>query len=205
MYDLHMRATTTGESFVPESQLVPGLTINEFVLTGLDKRMVGATNAGRLLAGDICLELVDETKEKLHDVTSHGNGEAGPGEIIAPLLRVTEDFRDEDAYVHATKGSHWERYTMWAIDEVTDTPIVEVEPGLRTDINPRSISVFPAYDYNKLLKQTGLRRPLGHASAFRFALGLSIFDPLYQESHAPIKQAHRHFDLLWKPDSFRKS
>jgi hypothetical protein len=178
-----------------------GLHINDFVLGALQRGVVDAINAGRMLAISKTLHLDKPVTNQLSTIAKQHDGEPIPGRIIAPLLRVSQDFAEQETvWIQPAHKAKWMEQPVYAIDELTDKIVVEIDSKKRAEVDASDIGLFTDTDYHLLLKPNN-RRPHKQGVALRFALGMSAFDGAYSQTQH-LSATFRHFDLNNKVKPF---
>ncbi len=193
------------------------MDMTEFIETGVNKELIDPVNAGRLLAlGDVAtgcsVELSAAMQNKLYAINDGYDSEYVPGRIIAPALRVREDFREVSrVYLQLADKAPWLLRDLFAVDEICDPAEAIAVSGIPADFadhplrvapqtqtlagfHPKSPRIFSERDNNILTKPPkGVRRQWKQAAAVRWALHLSYFNA---DTEEPIvNSVTRHYDL----------
>ena len=193
------------------------IDIGQFIDTGLGKELIDPVNAGRLLAlGDAAttgtIDLSADAETALYAINANYDTEYVPGRIIAPALRVREDFREVSrVYLQLADKAPWLLRDLFAVDEICDPAESIAVSGIPEDFadhpllvspqtqtlagfHPKSPRIFSERDNNILTKPPkGVRRQWKQAAAVRWALHLSYFNAATEES--TVKNVTRHYDL----------
>jgi hypothetical protein len=187
------------------------LTIGAYIQGGLDHEVIDPLNAARLLGGNTRELLTQDTRDGLLELTRDHDGSPVDERIVAPLLRVLDDFEVGSPVMFRgnTEVAGWEFEDVIALDDGDQEtgPVVVFGPSFRTYVtaNPQNPRLFTERDNNVLnLRELG-RRPNGLPMAARFVLGLSMFDQTIKTEKDFIKgleQIHNHFDFKFDPEFF---
>lgn len=170
-----------------------------------------AENAGRLIAlGGISNVISSANNQRLVEISGeHATGDLIPGRIVAPALRVRDDFRDHtQVMVQSAPSAQWIARDLFAVEQggpAEESVVTTMNFGdfplnvlpydrLRIGIHPKSPRLFTVDDYRTLQKPESGHRERGVAEALRRAIMLSHFDAEIEE-RTP-HQVLRHFTLL---------
>lgn len=191
--------------------------IDQYIETGIEKQLIDPVNAGRMLAlGDVAaactVDLPVAAQNALHAINNGYDTEYVPGRIIAPALRVREDFREVSrVYLQLSDKAPWLLRDLFCVDEVCEPdeaiavcgvpedfaghPLL-VSPQMQTlaGFHPKSPRIFSERDNNILTKPPkGMRRQWKQAATARWALQLSYFNA--DNDEAMVNSVTRHYDL----------
>lgn len=133
-------------------------------------------------------------------LAAESDGQPIENRILAPLLRVLGDFKDEGSVVFKGPGdnSPWTTHEIFALDEAENQVVLLPKLLTYISVNPRMPSMFSLRD-DAVLERPVVRRQRGDriTVAARFAIGLSYFDveALNDDFAKRVNSTHRHFEL----------